>query len=97
MKLTLSIRFLFFTTVFAMVTLSHTPARADSTEPKGFKFQPVRSEDWPETGETESGNGSSNGDDGEGDARAPAASGGMPDMKMNPDGTIDPESFKNFF
>lgn len=87
-------------TATAAIAISLGPASsayAGTSEPNGFKFKPVRSEDWPETGEADGGNHSSTDDDGEGDGRSPTSTGGMPNMKMNPDGTIDPESFKNFF
>ena len=96
MKLRFSILLPIAAAVFAMFLAPATTAWADAPEPKGFKFKPVRSEDWPETGEAEGGNRTSTDDDGEGDGRSPASN-GMPDMKMNPDGTIDPESFKKFF
>jgi hypothetical protein len=86
--------------IFTLVALSlalPAPATADAPEPKGFKFKPVRSEDWPETGEAEGGNRTSTDDDGEGGGDRAPASTGMPNMKMNPDGTIDPSSFKQFF
>ncbi|CAN5701946.1 hypothetical protein BH10BDE1_BH10BDE1_02300 [soil metagenome] len=83
---------------FALTILPVLPAQADATEPKGFKFKPVSGEDWPETGDAaDGGNRTSTDDDAEGEGRAPASTGGMPPMKMLPDGSIDPDSFKSFF
>ena len=93
-----SLLFAVLMTVLALTILPVLPAHADAGEPKGFKFKPVRSEDWPETGDAaDGGNRTSTDDDGEGEGRAPASTGGMPPIKMLPDGSIDPDSFKSFF
>lgn len=55
-----------------------------------YKFEPVHSEDWPETAEPQDGQ-----DDGSGSSRAPGSS-VMPQLKTLPDGSIDPDSFKDF-
>ncbi len=58
------------------------------------KFQPVRGEDWPETGETSS---APKGDeDDEEGAGSPDQLSGMPKFRMLPDGSPDPESLKDF-
>ena len=65
------------------------------------KFKPVKSDDWPETAEAPASDGS---DGDEGGGRSPAsagasggASGGqLPAIKMLPDGSIDPQSLKDY-
>lgn len=55
-----------------------------------FRFEPVKSEDWPEPGQDETPGG--------GD-RAPASEDGLPNfpkMRTLPDGSLDPDSFKDF-
>jgi hypothetical protein len=96
MKTRLSILFLGAAILLGLVLSPGDAVCSETQESKAYKFKPVHSEDWPETGEAEGGNHTSTDDDGEGDGRQPAST-GMPDMKMNPDGTIDPSSFKKFF
>lgn len=58
------------------------------------KFQPVRGEDWPETGENSS---PPKGEDGDEDgSNIPDQPPGMPKFRMLPDGSPDPESLKEF-
>lgn len=65
-----------------------------STTAFAGKFQPVRGEDWPETGETSS-SPKGDQDDEEGSAM-PDQPRGMPKFRMLPDGSPDPESLKEF-
>ncbi len=66
--------------------------QATSKSNRFYKFEPVRGEDWPETAESSEGQDA----DGGGSIRSPGSSGSMPQIKTLPDGSIDPDSFKDF-
>ena len=55
------------------------------------KFEPVRSEDWPETAEPQDGDTA-----GSDSNRFPGSDSAMPQLRTLPDGSIDPDSFKDF-
>lgn len=61
------------------------------------KFKPVKSEDWPETAESpESSSEGSEDGGGRAPTSVPNSGGQLPAIKMLPDGSIDPQSLKDY-